>query len=913
MSEHPYFLRGMALPLVGRPVLWVVLGVALTMTAHTRTLGGEAGHPVPWVRLDGFTQTDGGNVFALTLNPSAGHALLPGHAVPWVAANGPHDVVILVSTAASQTGDYRAKSLATLQSLLLKLGAGDRVELVAFDLGATRLTPGFVAPGSPQMAAAFSALKRRTPLGACDLEKALDTAAKSYASNPQYQVPRKSARAVVYIGDGSSRASPLSSDQLDRAVKNLVVRRAPVIAFGVGPQIEEQVLGVLASRTGGVVVPESAVQGADFYGIKLAEAVHSAVLWPKAGGSVKWPDGWDVYPKTLPPLRSDRDTVVVGTAKSGHPVLGVAVKQVEIDVDGPAGAERLAFAIPELKSDADNGYLVTLVEQAKRDDGRTLPLVDSASLATAKKEIEAGGRGLSDLAFKALHAGNLDSADKLAGEALNRNPNDLVARAIKHAIAAKKAGGLSAATAVGDAVTAAKNLPVASERGERGDLTLHGGNGAVAPPNGAAAANEIDQAKALEEQWQNDVQAAINKARSQVMVDPAKAEALIRQKTNDLAIVTELRAEMRDRLMGMLRTASREIKRRAEEYRHREQQRIREEVARREQEMAEAALEHRQNKLKQLMDRYDALMAEGRCRLAEEAAAEAAKIAEGNLPSAGPTMVVAGSSRFVGTYDDIMEVREAKQKGFVDAMARTEKSHVPTADDPPIVYPDAEFWRELTVRRTEKYNSTDLSHRSPVEKKIEEALKQPTQFEFVETPLKDVVDYLKDLHKIEIQLDVAALKEVGVEDNTPITKNLRGISLRSALKLLLDELQLKYVIHNEVLLITSPAKAESEEYLTAEVYPMPDLLLPIKHSGFTGGFGGLGGTNGTLGGNLIGGGNPMGNGNMNGGNPMGNGNPFGGNPMGNGNPFGGNNQVGNGVFNVPREILPGGNQDILED
>ncbi len=49
---------------------------------------------------------------------------------------------------------------------------------------------------------------------------------------------------------------------------------------------------------------------------------------------------------------------------------------------------------------------------------------------------------MSDLAFKALHAGNLDSADKLAGEALNRNPNDLVARAIKHAIAAKKAGGL---------------------------------------------------------------------------------------------------------------------------------------------------------------------------------------------------------------------------------------------------------------------------------------------------------------------------------------------------------------------------------------------------------------------------------------------------------------------------------------
>ena len=152
--------------------------------------------------------------------------------------------------------------------------------------------------------------------------------------------------------------------------------------------------------------------------------------------------------------------------------------------------------------------------------------------------------------------------------------------------------------------------------------------------------------------------------------------------------------------------------------------------------------------------------------------------------------------------------------------------------------------------------ATELSRRSPTEKKIEEALKQPTQIEFVETPLKDVVDYLKDLHHIEIQLDSAALKEAGVDESTPVTKNLKGISLRSALKLLLDELQLKYVIHNEVLLITSPAKAESDEYMTTKVYPMADLVLPIKESGFTGGFGNIGGT----GNSMMGGGNNGSNG-----------------------------------------------------
>ncbi len=104
MSINPFFLRWMALPLA------TMLGVALTATPETKLLGSEA------ARLDGFTQADGGNVFALTLKPSA------------AAARGPRDVVILVSTAASQTGDYRAKSLATLQAALAKLDPSDRVQ-----------------------------------------------------------------------------------------------------------------------------------------------------------------------------------------------------------------------------------------------------------------------------------------------------------------------------------------------------------------------------------------------------------------------------------------------------------------------------------------------------------------------------------------------------------------------------------------------------------------------------------------------------------------------------------------------------------------------------------------------------------------------------------------------------------------
>ena len=113
---------------------------------------------------------------------------------------------------------------------------------------------------------------------------------------------------------------------------------------------------------------------------------------------------------------------------------------------------------------------------------------------------------------------------------------------------------------------------------------------------------------------------------------------------------------------------------------------------------------------------------------------------------------------------------------------------------------------------------------SKAERRIREALNSPTQIELVETPLKDIVAYLKDFHHIEIQLDTAALKEAGVDESTPVTKNLKGVSLRSALRLILAERELKYVIHNEVLLITSSAKAESEEYMETRAYPVGDLV-----------------------------------------------------------------------------------------
>jgi 2-phospho-L-lactate guanylyltransferase (CobY/MobA/RfbA family) len=111
---------------------------------------------------------------------------------------------------------------------------------------------------------------------------------------------------------------------------------------------------------------------------------------------------------------------------------------------------------------------------------------------------------------------------------------------------------------------------------------------------------------------------------------------------------------------------------------------------------------------------------------------------------------------------------------------------------------------------------------SAVEERIAQALKEPTRFEFLDTPLQDVVETLKDLHQIDIQIHKRALEEEGIPPDSPVTRDLKGISLRSALRLMLGELDLTYVITDEVLLITTQEEADTQTCV--RVYPVADLI-----------------------------------------------------------------------------------------
>lgn len=114
--------------------------------------------------------------------------------------------------------------------------------------------------------------------------------------------------------------------------------------------------------------------------------------------------------------------------------------------------------------------------------------------------------------------------------------------------------------------------------------------------------------------------------------------------------------------------------------------------------------------------------------------------------------------------------------------------------------------------------------------RVENALKDPTEVNFTDIPLKDALDYLEELHHIQIWIDSKALSDEGISVDNAVTLLMSDVSLRSVLRLLIEPLGLEYVVQREILVITTKTVAdqtfENRVYNTTRLPNLPpkDLL-----------------------------------------------------------------------------------------
>lgn len=106
---------------------------------------------------------------------------------------------------------------------------------------------------------------------------------------------------------------------------------------------------------------------------------------------------------------------------------------------------------------------------------------------------------------------------------------------------------------------------------------------------------------------------------------------------------------------------------------------------------------------------------------------------------------------------------------------------------------------------------------------VEKALKKTVKLRAMDERLTDVADDLGEQAGLSIQFDRRELDSVGlVPADLKVSKNLKGLSLRSVLRNVLSEFELTYTYYEGVLMITTPEAADV--YLVTLVYDVIDLI-----------------------------------------------------------------------------------------
>lgn len=379
---------------------------------------------------------------------------------------------------------------------------------------------------------------------------------------------------------------------------------------------------------------------------------------------------------------------------------------------------------------------------------------------------------------------------------------------------------------------------------------------ALLDPGAESLIRNVEQQRQVIEQFLTSrVQDALAKSRSDMRTNPQGAIVLLKQAQQAVLSTPEISADVRQQLRNQVENALRQA---ATVQTIQEVDDVGRRKARAEGEERKRLVEglrQKDEKLKAILSRFEYLMEESQYRAAEDLAGLALR----ESPNLLAALSGSQNANYRGNFIEFMQVREQRHRNTAATLLSTERASVPFPDEPPLVYPDPEIWARLTERR-KQYAAVDLADQGPAEKRIRSALNNPARMEFIETPLNDVIEFLKDEHEIPIQVDKKALEDEGVDSATPITMNLAGVSFRSAMRLMLDPIGLTYVIKNEVMLVTTKVKAEED--LITKVYPVADLVVPIETppigkiglNGAVGGGGQFGAGGGANGGGMGGGG-----------------------------------------------------------
>ncbi len=807
----------------------------------------------------------------------------------------PHDHVVIIDTSASQSGSFRTRSIAVAAEVCRTLPASDRVRLIATDVTTEELTSDFVPAGSPDLQVAFDRFEDRVPLGSSNVELALRTALQKFTGDR--------ARSVLYIGDGFSTAQLIQTPAMRKLVTDLRSASVPVSSLAIGPRTDLLLLGSLAQHTGGVVVVDESnlvaerdPQAGDLQVVagRLAKAAIAPVFYPTS--ITTEPEIPSLLPQVLPPVRFDRETILLGK--------DVFANKVEVKLTGTirGKARELSWVISDEVVDGSTGFVGQAWALAENSEGLAMPWAGRSLMVRSQEAYQAQLETLTQAGAVSLSKKDSQQADQIAQVLQQLDPSNLdapvllqasrrlQAKSVKRQWVLAQAEDKPAEDAKPDeksegeapAPIPAEGAPIPADQVDAGDDKSN--------PKSDSLLDELEtKRKVREEQLTIDVNLAIEQAHQDARESYQDAQEILKRQLDTVVAATDISAEVRQALRKRLEVSTQQLMNESEQF---EQQRAALDRKLSQQEAMKKLMEQTQRdeeKMEQLIDRVRALLNRGFKGNPDafEDAEAVSRVAVELAPYSGVPNLDVFNSEAAGALDKARRLRSLRYDKFLALLNEVELSHVPFPDEPPIVWPSPERWQWITENRR-KWKSMDLKSYSKKEEKIVQELDKPTTFDFTDESLDGVRETIMERHGFDIVIDKTKLEEESVAtDATDITLKVNEISLKNALKLLLDSKNLTYVIENEVMKITTKTDGILKRPL--RVYNVGDLVMPINP---------LFGMGGSSTGGQTGGGGQFGGGQQGGGGQFGGGGQgFGGGGGGIGIGIGG----GGGVFNIPPE------------
>ena len=222
-----------------------------------------------------------------------------------------------------------------------------------------------------------------------------------------------------------------------------------------------------------------------------------------------------------------------------------------------------------------------------------------------------------------------------------------------------------------------------------------------------------------------------------------------------------------------------------------------------------------------LVDDYNRLYKQRRYAEAQVVAKQAKELDPENPVAVNMEL----KAMFARRNDSNDKLRDEKEESFWKQLDDVEQGAiVRVGDKNPMVF--SEDWADISKRRLDKYGRSDMRSFTDEEKQIEESLSNKISLHFEDTPLIEVIRYVRTATGTNVAIDALALEEEGVTTSTLVTIDVDNIMVQSALNLILEPLNLGYSIENEVLKITS--KLRQQGRMVAAAYPVADLVVRMR-------------------------------------------------------------------------------------